>query len=65
MSDAPDELPKLPRGRIAPGSLLDTREQLRRYEEAMGLEATKRQARLRREELDAERERRKLTGKRK
>ncbi len=46
-----NELPKAPRGRIAPGSLLDTRDQLRLYTKAVGVEAARRQVRLVREEL--------------
>lgn len=52
---ADDELPPPPKGRIAPGSLLDTRDQLALYRDVMGLEAAKRQVRLRREQLDRER----------
>lgn len=46
-----DELPPPPRGRINPNSHLDTREQLHLYTRLVGLEAAKRQVRLRREEL--------------
>lgn len=54
-----DELPPAPKGRIAPGSHLDTRRQLRLYSEAMGVEAARRQALLVREELARERAKRK------
>lgn len=49
-----DELPAAPKGKITPGSNLDTRDQLRLYEEAMGVEAARRQVLLRREELARE-----------
>jgi len=49
-AEAPEAtLPK--RGRIAAGSHLSALDQARLYQETMGLEATKRQMRLRREEL--------------
>jgi hypothetical protein len=52
MSTEPNELPTLSlRGRIAPDSHLDGRDQLRLYEEQMGVEATRRQALLARQEL--------------
>lgn len=51
--DEQDELDGLPpvvwRAKISPS--LDRREQLRRYSEAVGLEAAQRQVRLAREEL--------------
>ena len=61
---AEDELPRLPKGRIAPGSLLDTRDQLALYRDVMGLEATRRQARLRREALARERKKMPVPGRR-
>lgn len=45
------ELPQPPRGKIAPGSHIDTREQLRLYSEEVGVDVARRQVRLRREEL--------------
>ena len=40
------ELPNPPKGRIAPGSVLDTRDQFRLYRELMGSEAALRQVDL-------------------
>lgn len=55
-----DVLPNPPKGRIAPGSVLDTRDQFRLYRELMGSEAALRQVGLVRAErarLLAERKR--------
>lgn len=59
-----EELPNPPKGRIAPGSALDTREQFRLYREAMGEEAALRQVHLVREEKARELAAAKRQGKR-
>jgi signal recognition particle GTPase len=56
------ELGPQERGRIAPGSGLTVREQAALYHQMMGLDATKRQARLRRQFVTDEREHRRTFG---
>jgi hypothetical protein len=46
-----EELPNPPKGRIAPGSLLDTRDQFRLYRSLMGSDAALRQVGLTRQAL--------------